>query len=167
MDNGEYSRIVNLYYDEVKRFTYTVCKNLQDAEDITQNVFVKLLKAAGDFDGDHHIKRWLFKVAVNECRVLWKTPWKSKVDYFVPERSVVRVDRDEEQDRVLEAILSLKQKYRKTVFLFYYEGYTVKEIAQITDVNESAVLKRLQRAREKIKAQLKININRKEVRENA
>ena len=106
-------------------------------------------------------------MAVNECRVLWKTPWKSKVDYFVPERSVVRVDRDEEQDRVLEAILSLKQKYRKTVFLFYYEGYTVKEIAEITDVNESAVLKRLQRAREKIKAQLEININRKEVRENA
>lgn len=166
MDNEEYSHIVNLYYDEVKRFTYTVCKNLQDAEDITQNVFIKLLKYTGDFDGDHHIKRWLFKVAVNECRALWKTPWKSKVDFFVPERSIVRVEKDEEQDSVFEAVMSLRQKHRQTVFLYYYEGYTVKEIAEITGTKETAVLKRLQRARQKIKAMLVTKTNGKEVREN-
>ena len=166
MDNEEYSRIVNLYYEEVKKFTFTVCKNLQDAEDIAQNVFIKLLKHTGDFDGDHHIKRWLFKVAVNECRALWKTPWKSKVDFFVPERSIVRVEKDEEQDSVFEAVMSLKQKHRQTVFLYYYEGYTVKEIAEITDTKETAVLKRLQRAREKIKAMLVTKTNGKEVREN-
>ena len=152
MNNDEYARVVKLYYEDVKKVSFALCKDLYDAEDITQTTFIKLLNQKEEFDDDYHIKRWLIKVAINECRMLWKSPWKTKVDYYVPEKAVNHRGMDEQEQIVLDAVMKLKKKYREIVHLFYYEEYSAKEIAEILDINEGTVFKRLQRAREQIKA---------------
>ena len=152
MNNDEYARIVKLYYEDVKKVSFALCKDLYDAEDVTQTTFIKLLNQKEEFDDEYHIKRWLIKVAINECRLLWKSPWKTKVDYYVPEKAVNHRGMDDEEQLVLDAVMKLKKKYREIVHLFYYEEYSAKEIAEILDINEGTVFKRLQRAREQIKA---------------
>lgn len=152
MNNDEYARIVKLYYEDIKKVSFALCKDLYDAEDVTQTTFIKLLNQKEEFDDDYHIKRWLIKVAINECRMLWKSPWKTKVDYYVPEKAVNHRGMDDEELLVLDAVMKLKKKYREIVHLFYYEEYSAKEIAEILDINEGTVFKRLQRAREQIKA---------------
>jgi len=74
MNNDEYARIVKLYYEDIKKVSFALCKDLYDAEDVTQTTFIKLLNQKEEFDDDYHIKRWLIKVAINECRMLWKSP---------------------------------------------------------------------------------------------
>lgn len=152
MNNDEYARIVKLYYEDINKVSFALCKDLYDAEDVTQTTFIKLLNQKEEFDDDYHIKRWLIKVAINECRMLWKSPWKTKVDYYVPEKAVNHRGMDDEELLVLDAVMKLKKKYREIVHLFYYEEYSAKEIAEILDLNEGTVFKRLQRAREQIKA---------------
>ena len=166
MGNEEYTRIVDMYYEDVVKVSYAVCKDIYDAEDIAQTTFIKLLNYSGDFDDDYHIKRWLIKVAVNECRMLWKTPWKTKVDYYIPEKSVQSKGKNDEEQLVFEAVMSLKKKYREIVHFFYYEEYSAKEIAEILGVNENTVFKRLQRAREQIKTYLLRKNSKEEIGES-
>ena len=70
MDRIEFTRIVDQYYDDVKRIAFAGCKNTYDAEDVAQTVFMKLSQYQGNFKSDEHIKKWLIKVAVNEYRPL-------------------------------------------------------------------------------------------------
>ena len=165
MGGEEYIRIVDLFYEDIMKISFAICKDIYDAEDIAQTTFIKLLNHSGDFDDDYHVKRWLIKVAVNECRILWKSPWKSKVDYFIPEKSVQSKGRNDEEELVSEAVGSLKKKYREVVHLFYYEEYSAKEIAEILDIKENAVFKRLQRVREIIKKYLLDKSSREEIGE--
>ena len=151
MDKEEYTRIVKLYYEDIKRVAFAGCKDINDAEDIAQTTFLKLLKHTEEFEDDDHLKKWLIRVSVNECKTLWRSPWKTKVDYFVPERASGSGGRNNEHSEVMEAILSLSQKYREIVHLFYYEEYNAKEIAELLGMSEGTVFKRLERARKQIK----------------
>ncbi len=150
MDKEEYTRIVNQYYDDIKRVAFAGCRDMYDAEDVAQITFLKLLRHDEDFEDDDHLKKWLIRVAVNECKSLWRSPWKSKVDFYIPERSS-GTGRNSEQTLVMEAVLTLKAKYREIVHLFYYEEYSAKEIGELLGMSEGTVFKRLQRAREQIK----------------
>ena len=151
MDRDEFARIVDHWYDDVKRIAFAGCKNIYDAEDIAQIVFMKLSQFQGDFENDEHIKRWLIKVAVNEYKSLWRSPWKTKVEYVIPEQSTNNSNRDPQTSAVLEAVMSMKRKYREVIHLFYYEEYSAKEISTLLGISENTVFKRLQRAREQIK----------------
>ena len=154
MDRNEFTRIVNRYYDDVKRIAFAGCKNIYDAEDVAQTVFMKLSQYSEDFENDEHIKKWLIKVAVNEYKSLWRSPWKTKVEYSIPERSTKESNRDSQNSAVLEAVLSLKRKYREVIHLFYYEEYSAKEISELLGISENTVFKRLSRAREQLKKYL-------------
>ena len=139
---------------EIKRVAIAGCANLYDAEDIAQTVFMKLLDHSEEFEDEDHLKKWLIRVAVNEYRSLWKSPWKSRVDFYIPERAAAKGGRNEEQEKVLEAVMGLKQKYREVIHLFYYEDMNAKEIGELLRISENTVLKRLQRARDKIRDNL-------------
>lgn len=151
MDKDEFARIVNYYYDDVKRIAIAGCKNFYDAEDIAQIVFMKLLQFNGDFESDEHIKKWLIKVAVNEYKSLWRSSWKTKVEYDISKQFTNNTSRDSINDVVFEAVMSLKRKYREIIHLFYYEEYSAKEIGKLLGMSENTVFKRLQRAREQLK----------------
>ena len=82
MDSSEFNRIVDKFADVVFRSALNFCGNKSDAEDITQNVFIKLLKSNVGFENDDHIRKWLIRVTANESKSLWRSFWNKKVISF-------------------------------------------------------------------------------------
>ena len=154
MDTKEYEHLVSLYLDCVYRVAVNGCRNYADAEDITQITYMKLWERTEGFESDDHARKWLIRVAINECNSLWRTPWKRRTasfDELVQEPAFS----DPEKSSLYYAVMELPSKYRLTVYLYYFEDYSVKEIAQIMDSSETAVQTRLLRARQKLKEKLK------------
>ena len=121
-----------------------------DAEDVTQEVFLKLLYKAPPFADGEHEKRWLLRVTANLCRGQLKGFWR---------RHTVALDescplRSEEDRALLETILALPETYKGPIHLHYYEGYSVAEVAEILKLSQSAVKMRLKRGRELLKLEL-------------
>lgn len=150
METKEYQRLVNLYLDMVYRVALNGCKNTYDADDVVQDTFMKLLKCRKPFDSDEHIRNWLIRVTINECKRFWTSPWKTRIvpwDENVEEPVVW----EPEQSALYDKVMELSPKYRETVYLYYFEDFSVKEIADILTISETAVQTRLQRARQKLK----------------
>ena len=150
METKEYQRLVNLYLDMVYRIALNGCKNTYDADDVVQDTFLKLLKCRKPFDSDEHIRNWLIRVTINECKRFWTSPWKTRIvplDENIEEPFIW----EPEQSALYDKVMELTPKYRETVYLYYFEDFSVKEIADILKISETAVQTRLQRARQKLK----------------
>lgn len=154
VDSTEYQRIVEKYLDDIYRTVLCCCKHKENAEDAVQNAFLKLLKSKDtDFQDEEHIKRWLIKVSLNECKNMWQSFWnRNKVSF--DELDTDPSYRDETHSELLDILDKLPHNYRAVVHLYYYEGYSVKEIAMILSISESNVQIRLKRARDKMKVLL-------------
>lgn len=154
MDSNEYQRVVEMYLDDVYRTVLCCCKNKENAEDAVQNAFLKLLRSKETkFNDDKHIKRWLIRVALNECKNMWTSFWnRNKVSF--DDLDTDPSYRDETHEELIEILDKLPQNYRTVIHLYYYEGYSVKEIAMIVGISESNVQVRLKRARDKMKVLL-------------
>ncbi|MBQ2444456.1 MAG: sigma-70 family RNA polymerase sigma factor [Clostridia bacterium] len=154
MDSTEYHRIVDRYLDDVYRTVLSCCKNRENAEDAVQNAFLKLLKLKDtEFTDSEHIKRWLIRVALNECKNVWKSFWnRNKVSF--DDLDTDPSYRDEIHEELIHVLEKLPQNYRAVIHLYYYEGYPVKDIADILEISESNVQIRLKRARDKLKVLL-------------
>ena len=154
MDRVTYKKAVEGYANVVFRVAYSYCKNQSDAEDIMQNTFLKLLQGNYEFCDEEHLKKWLIRVAINEAKNVRASFWKRKV---VPisscEEKGVSFD-TLEQSMLFEAVRELTEKYRVVIHLYYYEGYAIKEIADILGIKETTVQTQLMRAREKLKERL-------------
>lgn len=139
-----------------KQFTDTVYRvalhntaNSSDAEDVTQEVFIKLLESGKTFRDGEHLKAWLIRVTVNLCHDKFK-----KSSRETPVEDVFSFKSGEEKNDVLEAVKALPENYRNTIYLHYYEGYTAKEIGKILDAKENTVLSWLSRGREALRKEL-------------
>ncbi|MDE6568739.1 MAG: RNA polymerase sigma factor [Lachnospiraceae bacterium] len=147
----DYEKIVTENIDFVYRMSLCYCKNQRDAEDVVQNTFLKLIQSKQEFADDAHIRKWLVRVAVNECKNIWKSYWNRNVISLDTLEYELEMTRTEEQQELLQAVMALSPKYRIVVHLYYYEGYHVKEIADMLHLSESNVQIRLMRARKKLK----------------
>lgn len=118
-----------------------------DAEDIVQDVFIKLFEKQPKFENTDHETAWLIRVTVNLCksrlRSLWRKTTVPLLDSY-PAKSG-------EQHELIETVMQLDPKYRIVIHLFYYEGYSTKEIAEITGQKESTLREQLTRARRMLK----------------
>ncbi|MEE1061828.1 MAG: sigma-70 family RNA polymerase sigma factor [Ruminococcus sp.] len=153
MDACEFNRIAEEYTDVVYRATFSYCKNKSDAEDAVQNTFIKLLKTDTKFEDDEHIRKWLVKVAINECKNVWKSFWNRNITFFDELEKEPEYLEPKEKE-LFEEVMKLSNKYSVVLHLYYYEGYNVKEIAQTLEITESNVQTRLMRARNKLKERL-------------
>ena len=150
LTDTEFCKYAEKYIDTVYRVAFSMLKNPHDADDVTQEVFLKLYTAHGEFQSDAHVKNWLIKVTVNACRNVFRTPWR-KVEDIEEYAQTLAFETPEQSDLFL-AVNSLDRKYRIAVHLYYFEGYSVKEIGEILGVSENTVSTRLARARGKLKA---------------
>ena len=153
LDSSEFNRIVEKYIDVVFRSALSFCKHKSDAEDITQNTFIKLLKCEVDFESDDHIRKWLIRVAANESKSLWRSFWYKRVI------SLNDLDHEPEhiepiKSDIFAEVMKLPTKYSSVLHLYYYEGYQCDEIAAILGISESNVQTRLMRARKMLKEKL-------------
>ncbi len=129
-------------------------KNAYDAEDILQNVFLKLWKYPKNFCDNEHLDKWLTVVCVNESKNYIKLPFRfhqniDDCDFI----SSTDFDNAIQLD-LFNSVMGLSKKERAVVHLFYYESLSIKDIAQMLKIKESAVKTRLSRARAKLKEQL-------------
>ena len=139
------------YGDMLLRLAYSYMKNMHDAEDILQDVFIQLMKNIGIFESREHKKSWLICVTRNLCRNKLKSSWFRKRDELV---ELPYYD-NYKNDDVLDAVMRLPVKYREVIHLFYYEDYTTAKIAEIIDKKESTVRSLLHRGRSILKDVLK------------
>lgn len=153
MDAFKFNAIADKYIDVVYRVSLSYCKNKSDAEDVVQNTFVKLLKTDTEFVDDEHIRKWLVKVAVNQCKNISKSFWYRNITSFDELDKEPGYTQSDEKE-LFEEVMKLPKKYSVVLHLYYYEGYNVKEIAQTLEISESNVQTRLMRARNKLKENL-------------
>lgn len=149
----EAARAIERYGDMVRRLCLVHLKNPADTEDIFQNVFLKYVLSPVVFESPEHEKAWLIRVTINACRDLVKSFFRSRT---VPLEELLDqpAPLSEEHREVLEAVLALPRKYRDTVYLHYYEGYTAAEIGKLLGKNTNTVYTLLTRAREQLRKTL-------------
>ena len=153
--NDKFIKIFNLYKNDVYRLAYSYTKNKSDTDDIAQNVFIKLYKHKDILRlANDDIKKWLFKVTINECKSLFLSHWRIKVSLF--DDKDIKVS-DSNND-LLDVIANLNKKERIIVFLHYYEGYKIKEIAEMMKLSEVNVKVLLSRTRKKLKNMMEASV---------
>lgn len=141
--------------DTVLRAAYACCGNYSEAEDITQDVFLTLHSKPQTFKNDEHLKAWLIRSAINKCKNYKKSFRVSRTspidDINENELKCSFAPRDNE---IRENISKLPKKYSSVIFLYYYEGYSIREIAGMLGKNENTISSLLQRGRKKLKIEL-------------
>ncbi len=147
MTENELSVYIKSFRGMVFRLAYSYLKNRQDAEDISQEAFLKLFLSDEYFETAENVKAWLIRVTINLSKNLLKTSWRrrrAELDKEIPYES-------EMECAISEYICKLKPDYSIVIHLFYYEGYSIKEISEICRISSSAVRTRLTRARNQLK----------------
>ncbi len=145
--------VIDKYKDMVYRAALTAVGNFADAEDIMQDVFFKYFKTQPEFESESHEKAWFLRVTLNESKNLMRSSWRRRrIDAELTKVSEpMKVN---EESPVLQAVLSLPEKYRIVIYLYYYEGYQIREIARITSQSETAVAQQMSRGRKKLQKKL-------------
>ena len=156
MEKQRYIEVVQMYGNTVFRVAYQYCGNKSDAEDVTQNTFLKLYQSTKVFEDEEYLKRWLIRVSINEAKNLCMSFWRKNVFSLEENDDSKTYDFDkEEYTKLHDAIMKLSSRYRIVVHLYYFEDYSVKEISEILKMKETTIQTQLMRAREKLKEQLK------------
>lgn len=158
MKRNEYEEIVVRYAQDIYRIAISMVHIKEDAEDILQNVYYKLLLCKKEFVSEEHIRRWLIRVVVNECKNHLGSVWVKKVDFLEhTDLSLLSSNKhpQDENDDVICAVMRLPAKLRIVIHLFYYEEYSTREIASILGILEPTVRSRLSRARKIMKTMIK------------
>lgn len=154
----DYKETVLTYKDMVYRIAFAQCPCRQDAEDVFQEVFLKLYDLDGDFKDGEHLKAWLIRVTVNCCKLLKRSAWSRKraeLTEDIPAETATAED-GETAEAVIAAVRSLPEKYRPIVMMYYYEEMSCADIAAALKMNEATVRTRLKRAREKLRKELEV-----------
>lgn len=145
--------LIERYGDMVYRVVLQHMRSEADAQDVVQDTFLKIMKRYPVFDHVKKEKVWVLKVAMNTCKDHWKYERLRRHEEFLDQyASNAKPDREL---TILPYVKQLPQKYRDVIYLFYYEGYHVKEIAEILDKKEATILTWLNRARKQLKELLK------------
>ena len=153
-DASDAAAFVRRYSGMILRLCFTYSLGRADAQDICQNVFLKLLQSDRRFDSEGETRAFIIRMTVNECKDVLKSGWRRRsvpLDELI-EREVPFLP--EENTGVLAAVQRLPVKYREAVYLYYYEGYNAEEIAAMVGAKPAAVRQRLARAREKPRKEL-------------
>lgn len=158
MEQNQLQRYFQEYYFVCYRVAFTLVKNHADAEDVVQEVIVRLLMYQPEFSGKEHERAWMIRTTMNLSKDLLKSKWHSST---VGMEEVPEAERGyfqspiEDADDTLWEVLRLPERYRNCLYLFYYEDYSIREIADILEEPENTVKTNLRRGRELLKELLR------------
>ena len=145
--------LIARYQQNLYAAAFSVCKNAEDAEDAVQDTFIQYHISKKEFESEQHIRAWLLRVVINKAKnanlTFWrnhKVPWEDYMEQIPFET--------EQSHDLFETVMKLPEKYRIVIHLFYYEGYSIAEIADILKLSQSNVKVRLSRGRTMLKNQL-------------
>ena len=151
------ARMVQQYEKDLLRICYTYLHDRTAAEDTVQETFLKAFRHLDSFRGESSEKTWLIRIAINCCRDYRRSAWFRYVDPRIDiDQLPVLASAPPSDDHIAltAAIMRLKPRYMEVVLLYFYEGYSVREIADMLCLSESTVSGRIHRARQKLKNEL-------------
>lgn len=147
MTDEQFRGKLDAYKNMVYRLGIAYLKNKHDAEDITQDVFIKLFLQDTDFLSREAEKAWLIRVTINACKDVLKSAWRRRISPLDENMAFS----DSKQTDLFDAVMGLGRKYRAVIHLYYYEDYPIREIAGLLGIKETTVQTRLMRARRRLK----------------
>ena len=149
----EVNKAIERYSDTVQRLCVVYLKNHADTEDVFQTVFFKYYLSSKVFESDEHEKAWIIRVTINACKDHLKSFFRSRT-VSLDEIAELTSEAAPENSDVLEAVLSLPEKYRDVVYLHYYEDYTAPQISRILHKNVNTIYTLLTRSKELLREKL-------------
>ena len=152
LTDEEFESIMKKHSRTLFIISYNYTRDNYLSEDIVQDAFIKLYRARKSFESDEHIKNWLIRVTINLSLNELKSKKRVQLideEYInnLPDTS----DYSEKNEEIYNCVCSLKDSFKNVIILYYYDKYSLKEIAKILKISESGVTSRLDRARKKIK----------------
>ncbi len=147
-----FEKYITANLDSAYRFAYTYTKNKYDAEDVVSESIIKALNAAETIRSPEYIKSWFYKIIANTAINNLKK--KNRFDEFSEKENEISMEDDHSQINLQIILDKLEVKYREIIVLRFMEDMTIKEIAQVTGINESTVKTRLYRALEILKVEM-------------
>lgn len=148
----EFSALAEKYMDNIFRLALNYMRSRTEADDITQNVLIKLYRTEKKFQSDDHLRYWLVRVTVNECKRALVSPWRRMES--IEELREGFVFPEEGSRELFDAVMALPKKYRVPIYLYYYEDYSTEEIGQILKMPSATVRTHLRRGRQQLKESL-------------
>lgn len=149
MEEQTFRQAVEDHRDVVFRIALTYLRDRADADDVAQDVFLKLLKSDAQIESWEHLRRWLIRVTINECKSLFRKPWRRVEDIENLADSLSAAQ--DETKAVLSDVMRLPERFRVPIVLYYYLGFSTSEIAELLHVPAATVRTRLARGRSKLK----------------
>ena len=146
--------IMGKYKNNIYAEAFSICADAGDAEDVVQETFIQYYMTHKNFESEQHIRAWLLRVAINKSKNICSSFWRKNRMPLEEYMETLTFETKESRD-LFEEVMKLPEKYRVVVHLFYYEDYSVKEIAAILKTTESNVKVRLSRGRTMLKETLK------------
>jgi len=147
--------LVEEYQTMLYRIAFSNMKNRADAEDVVQEAFLRYMKDEKPILSKEHEKAWLIRTAIHICMDIQKSSWRRKTvaleESLAAETRNVYLPYQIKDDKTLEAVLQLPVLYRNPIYLFYYEDYSIREIAVVLNEKEGTIKTRLRRGREEVK----------------
>ena len=141
--------LMEKYKNNIYAIAFNICKNSGDAEDVVQDTFIQYISLKKDFETEEHIRAWLIRVAINKAKNKNINFFRTKVVSLEDYMETLTFE-SEESSELFEAVMTLPEKYRITIHLFYYEDYSVNEKISVSNVKT-----RLSRGRMLLKEKLK------------
>ena len=157
---SQFENVMKTHLKNVRRFVFLMVKNHSLAEDITQDVFLKVYQNMGSFRQESAIKTWIYKIAINEVKMNLRSRWLrrivllEKIGEVIGGAAVSNELKNLENEDLLKSVLSLSTSYRKVIVLHFFEDLTIEEIANVLDCSPNAVYTKLHRAKKKLKERL-------------
>lgn len=159
--------LIRQYGNDVLRTAYMYVKDIHTAEDIFQDVFIKVNQKLSTFEGNSSIKTWIIRITINTCKDFLKSAWNRKVvpmmeyqeDAIVSETDYDDVEKQDTKELIKKSVLSLPAKYKDVVLCVYYQDMSITEAANALHIAEGTAKSRLSRARLKLKSLLEGRIS--------
>lgn len=159
--------LIRQYGNDVLRTAYMYVKDIHAAEDIFQDVFIKVNQKLSTFEGNSSIKTWIIRITINTCKDYLKSAWSRRVvpmmeyqeDAIVSDSDYENVEKQDTKNLIKETVLSLPAKYKDVVLCVYFQDMSISEAAQTLNIAEGTAKSRLSRAREKLKSLLEGRIS--------
>ena len=143
--------IYNRHVDMVYKICFILLKNTDDTEDAVQSIFTKIIEKNITFESIEHEKAWLIVSSKNHCKNLLRHWWKKIIPF---DNNLHDSSLSDDTSSILELVLNLPDKYKLPIYLYYYEGYSTDDIANILSLNPSTLRSRLKKGRELLKIEL-------------
>ena len=159
--------LIRQYGNDVLRTAYMYAKDNHTAEDIFQDVFIKVNQKLSTFEGNSSIKTWIIRITINTCKDYLKSAWSRRVvpmmeyqeDAIISESDYDEVEKQDTKELVKKSVLSLPAKYKDVVLCVYFQDMTIHEAANALNIAEGTAKSRLSRARQKLKSVLEGRIS--------